>query len=180
MRGIPNLKVVEILFYNSNRAKLLVEMPDTRRHSTKHAAHIPKMLFKLFPHLARHRCENDNGYSFRRECQDTEIPHLFEHLVIELQSQVLRGDPIRGETQWNWRVDPEGRFHVYVEYENEILALAAIRVAERIIRALDSRDFHGNDVEEEIERLRDLAKLGELYGSAVSLASQFQLDAAPA
>ncbi|MCL5103287.1 MAG: hypothetical protein M1133_04125 [Armatimonadetes bacterium] len=155
--------MVEILFYDSNRVKLVVEMPDPNCYSTQHAPHIPRLLFKLFPHLARHRCENDNGYSFRRECQSTEIPHLFEHLIIELQGQAHGSGTLKGETQWNWRVDPKGRFHVYVEYENEILVLGAIRVAERIIQALDNRRIEGIDVEEEIKRLRELAKLGERY-----------------
>lgn len=155
------MRVVEILFYNSNRVKLVVEMPDPNCYSTKHAPHIPKLLFKLFPHLSRHHCDNDNGFSFRRECQSTEIPHLFEHLIIELQGQVQRSGSLKGETQWNWRVDPKGRFHVYVEYSNEMLVLGAIRVAERIIQALDSRGIDQVNVEEEIENLRKLAAIGE-------------------
>lgn len=153
------MRVVEILFYSPNRVKLVVEMPDPNRYSTKHAPHIPKLLFKLFPHLSRHRCENDNGYSFRRECESTEIPHLFEHLIIELQGQVLRSGTLKGETQWNWRVDPKGRFHVYVDYENEMLVLGAIRVAERIIQALDNKSIDHIDVKGEVEGLRKLAEL---------------------
>ncbi len=155
------MRVVEILFYNSNRVKLVVEMPDPDCYSTKHAPHIPKLLFKLFPHLSRHHCDNDNGFSFRRECRSTEIPHLFEHLIIELQGQVLQSGTLKGETQWNWRVDPKGRFHVYVEYANELLVLGAIRVAERIIQALDSRDIEQINVEDEIENLRKLASVGK-------------------
>lgn len=155
------MKVVEILFYNSNRVKLVVEMADPNCYTTKHAPHIPKLLFKLFPHLARHRCENENGYTFRRECQSTEIPHLFEHLIIELQGQVQRSGVLKGETQWNWGVDPKGRFHVYVDYDNEMLALGAIRLAERIIQALDQRDIERINVKDEIEHLRELAEIGE-------------------
>ncbi len=156
------MRVVEILFYNSNRVKLVVEMADPNCYTTKHAPHIPKLLFRLFPHLARHRCENDNGYSFRRECQSTEIPHLLEHLIIELQGQVQKSGTLKGETQWNWRVDPKGRFHVYVDYDNEILVLGAIRAAERIIEALDNHQIDNISVDEEIKQLRRLAELGEL------------------
>lgn len=155
------MRVVEILFYNSNRVKLVVEMPDPECYSTKNAPHIPKLLFKLFPHLSRHHCDNDNGFSFRRECRSTEIPHLFEHLIIELQGQVLQSGTLKGETQWNWRVDPKGRFHVYVEYSNELLVLGAIRVAERVIQALDAHDIESIDVEQEIESLRQLAAVGK-------------------
>jgi len=155
------VKVVEILFYSSNRVKLVVEMADPNCYSTQHAPHIPKLLFKLFPHLAHHRCDNDNGFTFKRECQSTEIPHLLEHLIIELQGQAQQSGVLKGETQWNWRVDPKGRFHVYVDYDNEILVLGAIRAAERIIRALDNRQIEQINVEKEIEQLRKLAKLGE-------------------
>lgn len=162
------MRVVEILFYNSNRVKLVVEMPDPDCYSTKHAPHIPKLLFRLFPHLSRHHCDNDNGFSFRRECRSTEIPHLFEHLIIELQGQVLQSGTLKGETQWNWRVDPKGRFHVYVEYSNELLVLGAIRVAERIIQALDARSIDEVNVEAEIENLRKLAAVGkQVHGGEV-------------
>ena len=154
------MKVVEILFYDRNRVKLVVEMPDPNRYSTEHAPHIPRLLFKLFPHLARHRCDNENGYTFRKESRATEIPHLFEHLIIELQGQVQKTRVLKGETQWNWRIDPRGRFHVYVDYENEMLVLGAIRLAERIINALDSRHIEDIDILKEIEKLRELAQLG--------------------
>jgi hypothetical protein len=180
MQGVVRkVKVVEILFYNSTQVKLVVEMPDPSRYSTRHAPHIPRLLFKLFPHLARHRCENDNGYSFRRECQETEIPHLFEHLIIELQGQAQRVSTLKGETEWNWHVDPRGRFHVYVEYDNEMLVLGAIRAAERIINALDSKSLDEIDTEREVTRLRELAALGAEIRGRLPF-ERDQEDAAPA
>src|SRR6266542_116697 len=125
------MRIVEILFYDKNKVKLVVEMPDPNRYTTDHVPHLPRSLFKLFPHLAHHKCHNDHGHSFRRESLATEIPHLLEHLIIELQTQAQR----------HWRVDPRGTFHVHVEYENEQLVLAAIRLAERIINALDRREI---------------------------------------
>lgn len=163
------MKVVEILFYDKNRVKLVVEMRDPSRYSTEHAPHIPRLLFKLFPHLARHRCDNDSGHTFKKESRATEIPHLFEHLIIELQGQVLKTRILKGETQWNWRIDPRGRFHVYVDYEKEMLVLGAIRVAERIINALDSRRIEDIDIGKEVENLKVLAELGnQLYDTPAS------------
>lgn len=163
------MKVVEILFYDRHRVKLVVEMSDPNRYSTEHAPHIPRLLFKLFPHLAKHRCDNDNGFTFKQECRATEIPHLFEHLIIELQGQVQKTRILKGETQWNWRIDPRGRFHVYVDYENEMLVLGAIRLAERIIGALDSRHVDDIDIEQEVKKLRSLAQIGkDLNGDGVA------------
>jgi hypothetical protein len=172
------LKVVEILFYDKHRVKLVVEMSDPSRYSTEHAPHIPRLLFKLFPHLAKHRCDNDNGFTFRQECRATEIPHLFEHLIIELQGQVQRSRLLKGETQWNWRIDPRGRFHVYVDYENEMLVLGAIRLAERVINALDSRHIEGLDMEREIAKLSSIARMGQDIAGTTSSAPA--VESAPA
>ncbi len=155
------MKITEIIFYDNCRVKMVVEMPETGTYTTHDSPRIPRMLFKLFPHLAAQRCHNDGEYSFRREAQATEIPHLFEHLILEIQNQVRRGigAPFAGETQWNWTVDPRGRFYVTVDYENELVALGAIRLAERVIKALDSKDIIRIDMPREIARLRELAKL---------------------
>ena len=162
------MRIVEILFYDANKVKLVVEMPDPNRYTTDAVPHLPRSLFRLFPHLAHHTCHNDRGYSFRRECNATEIPHLLEHLIIELQTQAQRHEVLKGETQWNWRVDPRGTFHVHVEYENEYLVLAAIRLAERIINALDSRELEVIDIDAEVDKLRSLAELGrELRGPSL-------------
>jgi hypothetical protein len=155
------LKVTEICVNpESRRIRLTVEMPDPDRILTSQAPHLPRLLFRLFPHLATHRCDNGQGYTFRRECRETEIPHLFEHLIIELQAQAQPVEVLRGETQWNWGIDPRGRFYVFVDYENELLALGAIRLAERILACLDRRALEAIDPEAELSRLRELARLG--------------------
>src|SRR3569833_2539376 len=54
-----------------------------------------------------------------------------------------------GETQWNWTIDPRGRFYVTVDFDNESVALASIRLAERVINALDSKDIAQIDMNRE-------------------------------
>ena len=157
------MRVVQILFYDTNKVKLVVEMPDPERCTTDCAPHVPQSLFRLFPHLARHKCYNGNGYSFKREAMATEVPHLLEHLIIELQSQAQHHEVLKGETQWNWRVDPRGTFHVHVEYENELLVLAAIRLAERIVNALDHHEVGSIDTEREMENLCRIAEMGRTF-----------------
>jgi len=94
-----------------------------------------------------------------------ERPHL-PRMIIEIQDQVRRGVgiPFRGETRWNWTVDPRGRFHVTVEYDHEMVALGAIRLAERMINAIDSREIASLDMNREIRRLREIAKLSRRSG----------------
>jgi len=161
------VKVTEITFHDACHATLVVEIPETEAFNTAERPHIPRILFKLLPQIASQQCHNDEGHSFRREAQSTEIPHLFEHMIMEIQDQVRRGVgiPFRGETRWNWTVDPRGKFHVTVEYDHEMVALGAIRLAERMINALDSRDIAGLDMNREISRLREVAKLCRRTGA---------------
>ena len=163
------MKVTEIIFQQNDRVSLVVEMPESSSFTTENRPHIPRILFKLLPHMAAQRCINDDGVPFHREARSTEIPHLFEHLIIEIQNQVRRGvgDPFTGETRWNWTLDPRGRFYVTVDYENECVALGAIRLAEDMINALDSRDLariESLNLAREITRLREMARLSRRRG----------------
>ena len=135
-------------------------MPDPDRYMTSQVPNLRRNLFRALPSMAEHKCHNDHGVSFRKECQHTEIPHLFEHLVLELQSQAQAAELLQGETEWDWRVDPRGFFTVSVDYENELLVVGAIKLAERMIVALDTRGMTLMNVPMEIERLRQLAQLG--------------------
>ncbi|HEY3328785.1 MAG TPA: hypothetical protein VGK19_02095 [Capsulimonadaceae bacterium] len=161
------MRVTEISFDESLKVKLTVEIPDTDAYLTTHAPNMPRILFRMFPYLAAQRCFNDQGNSFRREALATEIPHLFEHLLLEIQKQVRRGiyadTAISGETEWNWSIDPRGRFHVTVGYDNEIVALASVRLAERIINSLDSKEIAMIDIDREMRRLRELAKTSRRF-----------------
>lgn len=165
------MKVTEIVFHETCRATLVVEMLETEAFTTEGRPHIPRILFKLLPQMATQHCFNDEGLSFRREAQATEIPHLFEHLIIEIQNQVRRGIgiPFSGETSWNWTVDPRGLFYVTVDYDNELVALGAIRLAENVINALDSRDLakiEALNLNREISRLREIAKISRRLNTA--------------
>lgn len=154
------MNILSIEFPSDGQMKITIQMPEAGRFTTHGMPHLPRRLFRLFPHMSHHKCENDFGYSFRRECQDTELPHLLEHLIIELQSQVEPDGVLRGQTVWDWRLDPRGRFHVYVDFTNELLAIAAARLAERIIKAIDTRDVDRLDIDAEMERLKNVALIG--------------------
>lgn len=145
------------------RIKMIVQMPDPNRYLTSQVPHLPRLLLRLLPRLGQHTCHNDLGCSFRKECRRTEIPHLFEHLILELQLQAQQNpdDYLSGETEWNWQIDPRGLYHVSVDYDNELLAVASIRLAERIINELDRKNVSMN-IHVEMERLRQILDLSRL------------------
>ncbi|MBC8136211.1 MAG: hypothetical protein H8F28_10020 [Fibrella sp.] len=145
---------------SERRIKMTVEMPDPDRYLTSQVPHLPRALFRVLPSMATHTCHNDDGVPFRKECQRTEIPHLFEHLVLELQSQAQAVEVLRGDTEWNWRETPRGFFTVTVDYDNELLVIGAIKLAEQMIAAMDYNRIDSLDMPAEIARLRDLARIG--------------------
>ncbi len=142
--------------FNEGRLHLQVEMDDSEHCRTTEHPHLPDTLFEIIPSIRFHKCDNDECLSFEVEAQDTEIPHLFEHLVIELQVKAMGGS-LSGETSWDWTQDPRGCFHVKVDYRNRQLALAAVRLAVRIINAIDNRRIESIDLDTELMRLRKIA-----------------------
>lgn len=151
-----DMKIDDIRF-DEAKLYLTVEMSDAECYRTNDHPHLPETLFELVPSIRHHRCENDEALTFETEAQDTEIPHLFEHLVIELQLTATGGS-LSGETSWDWTRDPQGRFHVAVDYRDRELAIGAAQLAARIIEAIDARRLDSIDLNREMVRLRRLAE----------------------
>lgn len=75
------------------------------------------LLQKHLPSIFECKCFNQDGLPFREEVKDTEVAHLFEHILLEyLCKYSLYGghDDIsfRGETSWNWMQESRGIFHI--------------------------------------------------------------------
>lgn len=77
-----------------------------------------KRLLKMhLPSILRSKCFNENNYSFSKEVKNTEIGHLFEHIVLEYlcNYKIAAGhrDPVHnGLTSWNWKEEKRGLFHI--------------------------------------------------------------------
>ena len=87
---------------------------------------------EILPSLKKHRCESGKHRSFATEIDDTEIAHLYEHILVELL--VPNGSPrdsTRGETGWNFLVDGEGvyRVRVYSTLEPQGVSRAATQAS---------------------------------------------------
>lgn len=104
------------------------EIMRTARNET-----IAERALGLLPGLRRHECDNGSGRSFVDELADTEVPHLFEHVVMELMAKAGSPRSLRGETQWDFRRDGRGIFRVSVEYDDDLVCLGAIKVADRVM-----------------------------------------------
>lgn len=87
------------------------------------------------PTLAYHTCVNDVGDVFGDVIEHTAVPHLLEHLVIDLQARSggCLDDTFVGTTEW---VDEaRGKAVVQVSFADDLVALRAFRDAAEKINA---------------------------------------------
>ena len=112
-------------------------------------------LVRALPGLKGHRCDNGAGLSFRDEASDTEIAHLIEHSALEIMAMAGSSDTLKGVTAWDFAVDGRGAFRVSVEYDDDLLALGALRCASEVVGALASGG-EPPDAGAEARRLRGL------------------------
>jgi hypothetical protein len=113
-------------------------------------------MLELLPGLAHHSCENDAGNPLSRELCDTETAHLLEHVVIELMA--LSGSPrtLHGRTSWDFARDGQGVFCVSIEYDDDIVALGALKESLGIVEWLMAGSGDPPDVDAAISRLHRL------------------------
>lgn len=100
----------------------------------------------LLPGIARHRCECGSAHGIIPELADTEVAHLLEHVALELMA--LSGSPrsLRGSTEWDFAADGAGVFRVALEYDDDLVALGALRASAEIVNALLDGDPHAIDI----------------------------------
>lgn len=111
-----------------------MELPFVNSHSFPQTAVI---LGKFLPQVFSHRCFNNKNLPFYQEACQTELGHLFEHILLEYlrQLKVEAGfkDPVyRGETSWNWNQEKEGIFHIEISAGEEDLEILRIALEKSI------------------------------------------------
>lgn len=78
---------------------------------------IDELLQVHLPTVLRTECFNDDNLPFALEVRNTEIGHLFEHILLDYlcQLKIAKGSSkavFAGRTRWNWVRDPKGMFHI--------------------------------------------------------------------
>lgn len=115
-----------------SRGKLEVHVrvrTDARRTDER----IARQAVESFPHLPEHSCVNDRGPAFASVIADTSVPHLLEHLVIDLQvAEEPDGSRARFAGHTKWLDESEGLALVTVSFRSDARALRALR---------DARDY---------------------------------------
>lgn len=118
----------------SGRIEANVVVDPGFRYTTPELA---RRVCEKFPRLSRHTCVNDVGPTFGAVIDRTPLPHLLEHLVIDLQVSGEKCDTLSecftyvGTTQW--LDESAGLARVEVNFADDLAALRAFRDALRAI-----------------------------------------------
>lgn len=99
-----------------------------------------KILKELLPTIFVSKCYNEAKFPFCREVLETELGHLFEHILIEYLCllKIENGydnAEYTGLTKWNWHLFPKGSFHITVSasMKDSLLLTTALRKSMMLI-----------------------------------------------
>lgn len=114
--------------------------------TTEDIPEVSLILKKRLPSIMRSRCFNENNFAFPREVKNTEIGHLFEHIILEYLSDLkyasgTKNPVYNGLTRWNWVKEEKGVFHIEIDsgYEDkEIFTIALQKSTELLYFILQS------------------------------------------
>jgi cyanophycin synthetase len=121
--------VVERIDVAPDRIEAVVRVPAGKPFRTSASPGLVDRALGLLPGMARHTCDNGSAHGIVAELADTETPHLLEHVAFELMA--LSGSPrtLRGETAWDFSEDGRGVFRVRLGYDDDLVAMGALRAA---------------------------------------------------
>lgn len=136
-----------------SHVEALVRISDPAYVRTSVAPDLPARALKLLPGLARHTCECGHPRGFVSEMADTESAHLLEHIAFELMA--LAGAPrrLKGETAWDFARDGAGVFRVRLGFDDDLVALGALRDGASIVEWLLIGEGDAPAVDEAVARL---------------------------
>lgn len=105
--------------YSSNEANITMLLGTPFFH-TKHLPLTHSILEDILPQILSNKCFNESNLPFKDEVKDTEIGHLFEHIVLEYLCQIkvkngFRKASFAGVTHWNWKKDTKGTYHIKIQ-----------------------------------------------------------------
>lgn len=87
--------------------------------NTKQIPNTFLILSKMLPTVLKSKCFNNQNKPFFEEVVETEMGHLFEHILLDYfcQYKIMNGCKkvvIGGVTDWNWKKDPIGTFRITI------------------------------------------------------------------
>ncbi len=104
--------------FDLDGTSLVMKVPETGHVTTQTLPLTEEVLGKYLPTIFGCQCFNDANKNFREESKNTELGHLFEHIMLEyLCMEKLKDNEdasYEGKTSWNWEKDPKGTFYIEI------------------------------------------------------------------
>lgn len=144
---VPNLFGLTIISDNtSTNIDMKLFIQDV---TTTNMPHVLSFLKINLPTILQSTCFNDKKQSFAKEVVNTEIGHLFEHILLEYlcREKINAGHNeamFSGITKWNWNKEEYGTFHIHIDItkrEGDLLYFAlehSILLLKRILLTQES------------------------------------------
>ncbi len=108
-----------VIKQKENQTKITMQLFDDKVN-TSHISFIIELLKQHLPNVLLTACYNEDNLPFDVEVKNTELGHLFEHILLEYlcQLKIEKGADsatYAGRTRWNWVRDPMGKFHIRLD-----------------------------------------------------------------
>ncbi len=125
------------VFYGAEETYLKMDVKN-RVVNTRDLPKTLNILKKELPTVLRTKCYNYRNVPFRKEVVQTEVGHLFEHILLEnLCIEVVNAGSTRaifsGHTDWNWKIDRRGVFHIYIGTKNTEHSLVEVALSNSLV-----------------------------------------------
>ncbi len=96
--------------------------------STRQLPHTLRLLQQHAPRVLKTKCFNPLNVTFRKEVVNTELGHLFEHILLSYlcEETIQAGATCAlydGVTYWNWNRYPKGNFKIVISQKLNKLIL---------------------------------------------------------
>lgn len=143
---------IESIEVGPERLEALVRA-DPQLAATSAVPGVAERALELLPGLARHTCENGSAHGIVAELADTETAHLLEHVTVELMA--LAGSPrtLRAETVWDFARDGREVYRVRIAFDDDLVALGALREGLHIVDWLLSPTAERPDIDHVVATL---------------------------
>ena len=133
--GLRKRISVTSIVVNTGRLVCEVSVPDSSFRHTNSA--IAQRLSARFPSLKHHACVNAVGRTFGCVMERTSMPHVLEHLAIELQTRATDNPQATFVGTTEWVDEAAGVARVQVSYLDDLQALRALSEALDILNGID-------------------------------------------
>ncbi len=160
MSAMPVLRQVYVspaftLHLELKRELALISMQVHTEHlSTATLPFTKKIIKEICPSVLKTKCFNSQKLPFSREVVNTEIGHLFEHILLDsLCSEKIKLGAIeacyKGKTKWDWEIFPKGFFEISIGLgdTDEAMLLGSIAQTAQLMESIlaSSSSYTVND-----------------------------------